>query len=147
MPTIKLYNQRVFVISGLLSDKSKGLFKSSLPSTLPKNSITVFADYALAEFPIGEQFTRVFSIHNFEIWSETLCEIIAVTQQFNKPMDAVPIGWKTVCVLRFLNSIPELITSLPLSDSDIWGEPASRIGLCDTETWEQLLKETNDAQA
>jgi hypothetical protein len=139
----KLDKRRVLIVTGILSENAFRLSKEGLPESLPSNSITVFTGYSLAEFPIGQQFTKVFLLDDIDSWSELHCEIVAVTQQWNRPFDAVPEGWKTICVLKFHHYIPDLVRSLPLSNHDTWlGSSESYIGLLDDETWQQLLSES-----
>ncbi|MCC5475541.1 hypothetical protein [Streptomyces barringtoniae] len=39
--------------------------------------------------------------------------VVAVTQQFGKPFDGIPRGWKTLALLRFEPEVPALISDLP----------------------------------
>jgi hypothetical protein len=41
--------------------------------------------------------------------------LIAVTQQFDKPMDAIPAGWKTICAFRLLTKSFSILAGLPFT--------------------------------
>jgi hypothetical protein len=136
----KLDKCKVLIITAILSEDAFRLSREGLPESLPSKSLTVFTDYSLAEFPIGQQFTKAFLLEDIDSWAEVHCEIVAVTQQWNRPFDAVPEGWKTICVLKFHDAIPALVSHLPLHDT--WISSNSRIGLSNNETWEQLKDDT-----
>ena len=131
--------QTILIIRGLLSREDIARFKNSLPIELSENSIVVFADYSQADFPINQQFTKIFSLDDRHIYEDTLCEIIAVTQQFDKPMDIVPSGWKTVCVIDFPDRVPELVSSLAYGEFETWGSDKNRLGLSTDEVWDDLI--------
>jgi hypothetical protein len=135
----KLNRQRILIIKGILSDDAFALSKDGLPKNLPPNTLIVFTDYSLAEFAIGEQFAKVFLLDDIDVCADIHCEIVGVTQQWSKPFDVVPEGWKTICALRFTNELPEMVKSLPISDHSTWGGSEFRLGLSDDETWQQLL--------
>ena len=70
------------------------------------------------EFPIGTTFhiTHGAVTNNFEL--------IAVTQQFDKPMDSIPSGWKTICGLRLLGNPISILAGLPFTDDWYGNETA-----------------------
>jgi hypothetical protein len=39
--------------------------------------------------------------------------LVAVSQQYDHPMDEIPHGWKTICAFKWLGPGPRLIMSLP----------------------------------
>jgi hypothetical protein len=47
----------------------------------------------------------------------------AATQQFLKPFDELPHGWKTICFLESPEGVPNLIANLPMAES--WYETAA----------------------
>lgn len=57
--------QATLIIRGLLSKEDVDRFENSLPKELSENSIIVFADYSQADFPVHQQFTKVFSLKIF----------------------------------------------------------------------------------
>jgi hypothetical protein len=65
--------------------------------------------------------------------TRTRCEVIAITQQYAKPFDEVPHGWKTICLVKFEEGIPDIITSLPVVNG--WYENRYTVSLCDTDVW------------
>ena len=40
--------------------------------------------------------------------------LVAVSQQYDHPMDEIPYGWKTICAFKWLGSGPGLMMGLPL---------------------------------
>jgi hypothetical protein len=51
-------------------------------------------------------------------------ELIAVTQQFDKPMDSIAPGWKTICGLRLLGNPISILAGLPFTDDWYGNETA-----------------------
>jgi len=60
--------------------------------------------------------------------------VVAVSQQFGKPFDEIPHGWKTITMLRFSPEVPKGVRDLPEVE-DWWARQPS-MGLCTSETWE-----------
>ncbi len=134
----------VLVIKGLLAEQHRAIFKNSLPQILPANTVVVFTDYSQADFPVHQQFTKIFSLDDRNIYEDTLCEIIAVTQQFDKPMDIVPSWWKTICVIDFPDRVPELVSTLTYGEFETWGSDKNRLGLSTDETWDVLVTSSHE---
>jgi len=82
-----------------------------------------FADYSDFEVPIGSKFSLLKKIdgvgHSYSIDGQ----LVMVTQQFFKPFDYVPQGWKTILEIKFDTRSLELIKS-KLGVSDSWGRNA-----------------------
>lgn len=127
--------QAVLVITGLLVKEHRAIFKNSLPETLPANTVAVFTDYSQVDFSVHQQFTKVFLIDDIDVYEDTFCELITVTQQFDKPIDIISQGWKTICVLKFPNGTPDLVNSLSYDDFETWGSIENCLGLCNEQTW------------
>ena len=75
-----------------------------------ENIYPVFVMRQEYDFPIG----TVFRIHQGTMTNTF--ELIAVTQQFDKPMDAIPHGWKTICALKLLENPLSILAGLPFTD-------------------------------
>src|SRR5581483_5110290 len=113
-------HERFLILQGKVSNEALALVRNGLPSTWDDKSIPLFVSYAYADLPLGKEFTRVFPPKAPAQAVETLAKVIAVTQQFNKPFDEIPHGWKTITLFEFPRGIPELVDQLPTVGA--WGE-------------------------
>lgn len=87
---------------------------SSLKNYLDDKYILLFADYSNFDIPLFQEFHSIsFNDKRIIIFNTTL---IFVTQQYNKPFDFIPSGWKTIIVLSYLGALPEEIMQLPEID-------------------------------
>jgi hypothetical protein len=93
---------------------------------LNNNLALMFCSFSEFDIPIGQVFNI---INDIEETFELNCQIILknVTQQFWKPFDSIPSGWKTICLFEFaLGEIPDVVQKLPIingwhdSDTSVW---------------------------
>ena len=131
--------ERCFLLEGQVSATSLRLVRKGLPTSWPAATLCVFATYAYAELPLGKTFEFVFPEKHPERGEQTIAVIRAVTQQFGKPFDSVPQGWKTICLLDFPSGVPDIIAGL--GHVDAWGVSDQQIVLCSLETAKALLQE------
>lgn len=129
----------VLTLVGRASATARAAIGSGLPTSLPADDVTCFATFSPAEFPIGAEFNVVFDEEG-RTGPPVLvqCRLVAVTQQFGVALAEVPIGWRTVCVLRFAPPIPDLVAALPVVDS--WSRGTGRVHLCAIETFSEIQK-------
>jgi len=125
------------MVGGHLSEGTLNAIRKGLPPDRPENSAILFFSFAYADIPIGRRYKVLFPQDHPELAVTTDCEILAVTQQFAKPFDCIPHGWRTVCLVRFLTGIPEMIQAQRTVDS--W-KYCTWLFLCDEETWKMRLK-------
>jgi hypothetical protein len=130
--------RRYLVLDGIVSNRSLELIKSGLPQQHPPNALVLFVEYAYADVPLGRSFQVVFPYGNAELGIRAECRIVAVTQQFGRPFDLVPQGWKTICIIEFPKGTPDLIQQLPIIDN--WFEFRDRVCISSGKTWHALLK-------
>lgn len=111
-----------------------------LAPPIAATTVCCFLGFAYADLPLGTRFDRVFAREDFRRSTRTLCVVSAVTQQFFKPFDEIPHGWKTICFLDFPEGIPDLIARLPVAEG--WYETAeeSHVLLSTDATWVALIK-------
>ncbi|HEX8250985.1 MAG TPA: hypothetical protein VF599_22615 [Pyrinomonadaceae bacterium] len=130
--------QQCLLIKGKISPNSLELVKSGLPPDKPNNAEVLFIGYAFADVPAGKSFSVIFPKTNpgGGIYHES--KIVAVTQQFGKPTEVIPRGWKTICLVEFPQGIPEIIKNLPVVDT--WFENSDYVCICDEEAWEAIRK-------
>jgi len=130
--------QQFLWTNGKISTNGSDLIKSGLPQNEPVNSEILFIGYAFADVPIGKSFAVIFPKDkpNDGIYCES--KIVGVTQQFGKPFDAIPNGWKTICIVEFPQGIPDLIKNLPVVET--WFENEKYICFCDKDVWEAIKK-------
>ena len=76
-------------------------------------AIIVFCTFSGFDIPIGYTFSKILNNNNEIVFSGNFV-LEGVSQQFFKPFDEVPHGWKTICKFRFINStVPKIIRRLP----------------------------------
>lgn len=129
---------RYLSIKGKVSPGSFDLIKSGLPAGKPNNAEILFVGYAFADVPLGKRFSVIFPKNDpgEGIYYES--KIVAVTQQFGKPTEVIPRGWKTICLVEFPQGIPEIIKNLPVVDT--WFETNDYVCISDEEAWEAIKK-------
>jgi hypothetical protein len=131
-------DQRYLMIEGHLSERALDVVRKGLPQARPENSAIMFFSFAFADIPIGRRFKVIFPKDHPELAVPTDCEILAVTPQYAKPFDCIPHGLKSVCLVRFLTGIPEIVRAQPAVDGWFYGDI---LCLCDEETWKVRLGE------
>ena len=130
--------QRILVVFGKVSPQTFTLVKTGLPAFISETSRVLFVDFSPADYPIGKIFTRVFKPEAATAVEIVECKIVAVTQQWAKPLDEIPHGWKTICVIEFTPAVPALIQSL--SEIEHWyDERKDCVYLSNDETWSALV--------
>jgi hypothetical protein len=130
-------DQRFLMVEGHISEKSLDHVRAGLPPGRPENSAILFFSFAYADIPIGRRYKILFPKDHPELAVPTDCEILAVTQQFSKPFDCVPHGWKTICLVRFASGVPEMVRALPTVNDWTYRDG---LCLCDEGTWMVHLK-------
>lgn len=97
--------------------------------TLPSPSGRVlFLTFTYADLPLGKEFSFTFPRDCPLDAVATRAVLTAVTQQFFEPWDALPHGWKTICLVEFPDGVPEIVDQLPLVSS--WYESALAQHVC-----------------
>lgn len=129
--------ERYLIVFGKASQEVIELVKDDLPDVFSENTGIVFIDFAVADYPVGTIFTKVFRKEDVSICENANCRIVGVTQQFAKPVSEISHGWKTICAVEFTPSIPSLIQDLPEID-DWYDERKDRICLSSEQTWQTL---------
>lgn len=130
--------ERYLLIEGRASAEALTIAAYGLPSKLPATSVVSFITFAYADLPLGKSFTHVFRPSNKMEHEVTNCSILAVTQQFAKPLDEIPHGWKTITAIDFSEGIPTILRDLPVVDA--WYENKKPLALSNEETWLRLVE-------
>jgi len=87
------------------------------------NCLLLVADYSDFEVPIGTKFNLLKKMDATDTSYSIDGQLTMVTQQFAKPFDCIPKGWKTIVEIRFDSASLELIKSrMKLIDS--WSDNA-----------------------
>ncbi len=95
-----------------------------LPAVMTTNEVLLFSPFADADVRIGQRFASCARFPHSDEAVLASSTLIAVTQEFSKPFDGVPRGWKTIIHVRFDTEVPDLIRELPAAEG--WYEyPAS----------------------
>jgi hypothetical protein len=122
---------RVLLVEGRASPGLLELVRDGLPP-LGRRDVLLVMTFAYADIPLGKRF-QVWSVDG-SVPVQVDAELVAVTQQFAKPFDEVPHGWKTLTVVRFSPNVPEAVASLP--EVDGWYERRDLAFLCTQDTWD-----------
>lgn len=94
-----------------------------------------FASYSQMDIPIGTSFQKVFDLSTNQV-ENVECKLVEVTQQFGRPMELIPSGWKTICKIKFNTEVPLLIKGLPQINE--WATPGSKsIVLTNNAFWNE----------
>jgi predicted transcriptional regulator YdeE len=129
---------RYLWLEGILSPDSFNFAKKGLPHDIPHNGRTCFVGYCYADIPLPRTYDLIFNFdHPEQVW-RTQSRIVAATQQWAKPFEELPHGWKTVCVIEFPDDALEIIDRLPLVDG--WFISSFRLGLCDQRNYPAILR-------
>jgi hypothetical protein len=129
--------KRYLIAEGIVSKESLSLLGSGLPKEWSTNAICCFLQFAYADIPIGAEFQYVFPRKAPSEGIRSRCRVTAVTQEFGKPFDAIPKGWKTITLLEFPDGIPDLIRDLPVVDT--WYKSDAEVCLSSEDTWTMLV--------
>jgi hypothetical protein len=125
-----------FVADSVLADVVKAFSKSDSCSK------SLFANYSEIDIAKGTHFQKVFDLHTTTV-EDVKCELDEVTQQFGKPFDYIPAGWKTICKINFFNEVPSLIESLPTIED--WSDKNSKaIILTNDSFWKEYCRIISD---
>ena len=89
------------------------LSKLSLSKKLDLN-IALFTTHSDYEIPLNYTFTLIKSNSGARAIFKGL--LVGITQQFDKPFDCIPQGWKTIIHLKIENQIPQILMNLPEFD-------------------------------
>src|SRR5690348_11575114 len=131
-------SDRQLRIEGRVSVKTQAALRAGLPLAWPSTTRCLFVSYAYADLPLGKRFDVIFPSEHPERAEATVTAIVGVTQQFGKPFDGVPHGWKTVCLLDFPEGEPATMAHLPTVDT--WGESKACVCLCTRETLDSIMR-------
>ncbi|WP_293304156.1 hypothetical protein [Pedobacter sp. UBA5917] len=118
------------IITGKFPSSKIDLVKEVLNlDNFDESEIIVFCAFSEYEIPIGTVFNFVENMNGY-VLIEGKITLIGVTQQFFKPFDAIPKGWKTICKFKFDMETSSLLTHLPQSPS--WYQDISSLKLTQT---------------
>ena len=106
-------------IESRVSETTLKLIKKGFKVICPINSIFVFISYSDYEVEKGHFFKKITFDSNI-IYNGQI-ELLDITQQLSVNWNSIPIGWKTICLLRFTPQYDSKnINQIPITDS--WGE-------------------------
>jgi hypothetical protein len=128
--------QRYLWFDGKVSASSLKLVEGGLPKSELPNTEILFAGYAYADLPVGKTFQIIFPKGRPDSGMLWDTKILAVTQQMGTPSDRIPYGWKTICLVQFPQTVPDLIRDLPTVDA--WQYNENAVCVCDVPTWEAI---------
>lgn len=101
---------------------------AGLPVSFPRTARRAFVSYSYADLPIGKQFDCCYPENMPSRVIPVPIRLLGVTQQFGKPFDQIPHGWKTICLFDFPEGVPPEVDALPILEG--WDFTA-RLIVCD----------------
>jgi hypothetical protein len=125
--------ERVLLVESRADEEALATTGRELPE-MSANEVALFLSCNYADVPVGRRFDCCHRRHDADDVAWVTTTVVAVTQQFNHPMDAIPHGWKTLTVLRFEPEIPVLIRELPQAAQ--WFDHPVSLYISDRATWE-----------
>ena len=88
-------------VNGIISARSKKIIdKGFKVKGDERRTLDLFCWYSMLEIPIGATF-NYFEKNNVQTPLKSEAVLIAVTQQFGKPFEVIPEGWKTISKFEF----------------------------------------------
>jgi len=114
-------------LQGIISRNSEKLIDKGFEQHGDENlTLNLFCSFSQFEIPIGTTF-NYFEKDNILIPLHHAM-LIAVTQQFGKPFESIPEGWKTISKFEFsLEGVRELKSELPILDT--WDYSSNKLYL------------------
>jgi len=101
------------IITGRFPSSDFSLLREALKfNILTKLEVIVYCLYSEYEIPLGTIFHRIENMNN-QIVYEGEIKLTNVTQQYLRPFDGIPKGWKTICKFKFQHQIPLALIELP----------------------------------
>ncbi len=132
-------NKRYLILTGILSPLSLNLDKPGLLKPISENNLICWVMFAYADIPIPKKYTCLFELANPKNSTEEECFIVDVTQQWSKPFDSIPQGWKTICNIQFPNRISKNFQQLEITDD--WYDSKNAFGLCEKECFLEIKRD------
>ena len=109
-----LGNEPIVRLVGHVNNETLKSVSKGLPMIDRIKTSYMFATHSSFDINLGHEFAVIFNENNPSEFCERVTQLHAVTQQFGKPFDlGIPRGWKTIVAIKFLNDIPDIITSMP----------------------------------
>ena len=138
-------NKRYLVLEGRASPQVERQIRTGLPHNRPSPSRVCFVSFAYADLPLPKEFDTLFWGDRLESVIFTRSRIVGVTQQFAKPFDSIPHGWKTICLIHFPEGVPEIIDDLPVVQG--WYQSNRQAWMCNHNTWVSMLEKQSHTRA
>jgi hypothetical protein len=122
---------RVLVLEARVEQQALKHVRSGLPRDLPMRVEYLFAQHASVDIPVGTRFGLLFEDEQADHTVPIRGVLVGVTQQYGRPFDAVPRGWKTVCAIEFSDGVPRAVESLAMAET--WGQSKKTVSLVMTD--------------
>lgn len=138
-------SKRYLIVEGVISPRLELILAAALGMVATTDERICALAFAYDNIPLGFQFEVVFLREDPKQAIKATSVIKAVTQQFSKPFDVIPRGWKTFTLPSFPDGVPTLIKNLPIVDGWYESERAVEVFLSSEETWRAILAERDGA--
>eukprot|EP01012_Entosiphon_sulcatum_P063630 TRINITY_DN91335_c0_g1_i1.p1 TRINITY_DN91335_c0_g1~~TRINITY_DN91335_c0_g1_i1.p1 ORF type:complete len:117 (+),score=6.10 TRINITY_DN91335_c0_g1_i1:17-367(+) len=111
--SITAIENKSIIITGKFPSSEIGLVKEVLNlDNLDESEIIVFCAFSEYEIPIGTVFNFAENMNGYVLYEGKIV-LTGITQQFYRPFDGIPKGWKTICKFKLAAEISSLLLHLP----------------------------------
>lgn len=70
----------------------------------------LFVDFASQDIPINSSFFVIKSSNEKDVRCSS--QVVRITQQYNRPFDIIPRGWKTIIALKIIGEKPTILKNM-----------------------------------
>jgi hypothetical protein len=107
-----------------------------------QNEIAVFTLYAYADFAVPKQFDIIFEVDNPAIYVNVPYTLTQSIHEAWFPVSEVGHGHKHLCVFRFSDEVPGILTMLHKEETKFTTMPKEqkRLGFCNSKDFETITR-------
>lgn len=124
-------------ISGFMSNREKDdIYRKFIEWQRKANEIVVLTMYAYDDIPLPKKFDTIFQYNtpsNFIHLDYTITQAV-----FNgwMPVSEISRGQKHICIIEFINKMPDIFLSVPLFDETL--QSGIQLGFCNEANFESI---------
>ncbi|MFJ9929582.1 hypothetical protein ACIRU5_26595 [Streptomyces misionensis] len=130
--------ERVLLVESRAADAALAAFGACLPPRAAGEEV-VFLAHGYADVPLGRRYDCCFLADDEGAVTWVTVTVVAVTQQFGRPFDGIPHGWRTLALLRFEPEVPAVVRALPRAS--VWCEHPVTLLVGDRDAWAARRRE------
>jgi hypothetical protein len=121
IPDNVFYNRSLGIAGVVSAARLQAVAAGLAPGTPQANELCLLTAFAGANHPVGQEFDVLVDASRRVVLAQARAILVGVTQQFGRPMDEAPAGWRCICVVRFPAGIPDAARAIQFADQ--WDGP------------------------